>query len=175
MTTDTVDGELYNNYWVVEYNPESASVYAVFYSESDSIQPYDPNVYDSFRYKDNRLSDGARIGYYGGDALDGSNTAVLAPKITVTNEEKLVATITCMRQGQDNKPLSFDVVLTDDKGNQLNLKYKASVGTKNAWYMTQDASAPCRLRQRMDANEEQFGSRAQKYNLKITLDDLTSA
>ncbi|MFR2214309.1 MAG: hypothetical protein ACLS61_11155 [Ruminococcus sp.] len=27
-------------------------------------------------------SDGARIGYYGGDALDGSNTAVLAPKIT---------------------------------------------------------------------------------------------
>lgn len=51
---------------------------------------------------------------------------MLAPKITVTNEEKLVATITCMRQGQDNKPLSFDVVLTDDKGNQLNLKYKAS-------------------------------------------------
>ena len=32
VTTDTVDGELYNNYWVVEYNPESASVYAVFYS-----------------------------------------------------------------------------------------------------------------------------------------------
>ena len=126
VTTDTVDGELYNNYWVVEYNPESASVYAVFYSESDSIKQYDPNTYDSFRYKDNRLSDGARIGYYGGDALDGSNTAVLAPKITVTNEEKLVATITCMRQGQDNKPLSFDVVLTDDKGNQLNLKYKAS-------------------------------------------------
>lgn len=30
VTTDTVDGELYNNYWVVEYNPESASVYAVF-------------------------------------------------------------------------------------------------------------------------------------------------
>ena len=38
VTTDTVDGELYNNYWVVEYNPESASVYAVFYSESDSYQ-----------------------------------------------------------------------------------------------------------------------------------------
>ena len=127
VTTDTVDGELYNNYWVVEYNPESASVYAVFYSESDSIQPYNPNVYDSFRYKDNRLSDGARIGYYGGDALDGSNTAVLAPKITVTNEEKLVATITCMRQGQDNKPLSFDVVLTDaDKIQALERRIRAS-------------------------------------------------
>lgn len=169
VTTDTVDGELYNNYWVVEYNPESASVYAVFYSESDSIQPYDPNVYDSFRYKDNRLSDGARIGYYGGDALDGSNTAVLAPKITVTNEEKLVATITCMRQGQDNKPLSFDVVLTDDKGNQLNLKYKASgdklVHAKDDLHIG-DMSEK-------DTNEES-SIVGRSYTLKITLDDLTS-
>lgn len=169
VTTDTVDGELYNNYWVVEYNPESASVYAVFYSESDSIQPYNPNVYDSFRYKDNRLSDGARIGYYGGDALDGSNTAVLAPKITVTNEEKLVATITCMRQGQDNKPLSFDVVLTDDKGNQLNLKYKASgdklVHAKDDLHVG-DMSEK-------DTNEES-SIVGRSYTLKITLDDLTS-
>ena len=169
VTTDTVDGELYNNYWVVEYNPESASVYAVFYSESDSIKPYDPNVYDSFRYKDNRLSDGARIGYYGGDALDGRNTAVLAPKITVTNEEKLVATITCMRQGQDNKPLSFDVVLTDDKGNQLNLKYKASgdklVHAKDDLHVG-DMSEK-------DTNEES-SIVGRSYTLKITLDDLTS-
>lgn len=169
VTTDTVDGELYNNYWVVEYNPESASVYAVFYSESDSIKPYDPNVYDSFRYKDNRLSDGARIGYYGGDALDGSNTAVFAPKITVTNEEKLVATITCMRQGQDNKPLSFDVVLTDDKGNQLNLKYKASgdklVHAKDDLHVG-DMSEK-------DTNEES-SIVGRSYTLKITLDDLTS-
>ena len=169
VTTDTVDGELYNNYWVVEYNPESASVYAVFYSESDSIQPYNPNVYDSFRYKDNRLSDGARIGYYGGDALDGSNTAVLAPKFTVTNEEKLVATITCMRQGQDNKPLSFDVVLTDDKGNQLNLKYKASgdklVHAKDDLHVG-DMSEK-------DTNEES-SIVGRSYTLKITLDDLTS-
>ena len=169
VTTDTVDGELYNNYWVVEYNPESASVYAVFYSESDSIQQYDPNTYDSFRYKDNRLSDGARIGYYGGDALDGSNTAVLAPKITVTNEEKLVATITCMRQGQDNKPLSFDVVLTDDKGNQLNLKYKASgdklVHAKDDLHVG-DMSEK-------DTNEES-SIVGRSYTLKITLDDLTS-
>lgn len=169
VTTDTVDGELYNNYWVVEYNPESASVYAVFYSESDSIQPYDPNVYDSFRYKDNRLSDGARIGYYGGDALDGSNTAVLAPKITITNEEKLVATITCMRQGQDNKPLSFDVVLMDDKGNQLNLKYKASgdklVHAKDDLHVG-DMS-------KEDTNEES-SIVGRSYTLKITLDDLTS-
>lgn len=169
VTTDTVDGELYNNYWVVEYNPESASVYAVFYSESDSIKPYDPNVYDSFRYKDNRLSDGARIGYYGGDALDGSNTAVLAPKITVTNEEKLVATITCMRPGRDNKPLSFDVVLTDDKGNQLNLKYKASgdklVHAKDDLHVG-DMS-------KEDTNEES-SIVGRSYTLKITLDDLTS-
>lgn len=168
VTTDTVDGELYNNYWVVEYNPESASVYAVFYSESDSIKPYDPNVYDSFRYKDNRLSDGARIGYYGGDALDGSNTAVLAPKITVTNEEKLVATITCMRQGQDNKPLSFDVVLSDDEGHELNLKYKP-VGDKLV-----HAADDLHLADtsKLDDNEKS-SIVGRSYTLKITLDDLS--
>lgn len=172
VTTDTVDGELYNNYWVVEYNPESASVYAVFYSESDSIQPYDPNVYDSFRYKDNRLSDGARIGYYGGDALDGSNTAVLAPKITVTNEEKLVATITCMRQGQDDKKLGFDVVLSDDQGNKLNLSYKAVgdklVHTADDLYLADQSPAD---QEKADSNEES-SIVGRSYTLKITLDDL---
>lgn len=172
VTTDTVDGELYNNYWVVEYNPESASVYAVFYSESDSIKPYDPNVYDSFRYKDNRLSDGARIGYYGGDALDGSNTAVLAPKITVTNEEKLVATITCMRQGQDDKKLGFDVVLSDDQGNKLNLSYKAVgdklVHTADDLYLADQSPAD---QEKEDSNEES-SIVGRSYTLKITLDDL---
>ena len=172
VTTDTVDGELYNNYWVVEYNPESASVYAVFYSESDSIKPYDPNVYDSFRYKDNRLSDGARIGYYGGDALDGSNTAVLAPKITVTNEEKLVATITCMRPGQDDKKLGFDVVLSDDQGNKLNLSYKAVgdklVHTADDLYLADQSPAD---QEKEDSNEES-SIVGRSYTLKITLDDL---
>lgn len=172
VTTDTVDGELYNNYWVVEYNPESASVYAVFYSESDSIKPYDPNVYDSFRYKDNRLSDGARIGYYGGDALDGSNTAVLAPKITVTNEEKLVATITCMRPGQDDKKLGFDVVLSDDQGNKLNLSYKAVgdklVHTADDLYLVDQSPAD---QEKADSNEES-SIVGRSYTLKITLDDL---
>lgn len=32
LTSDNVDEELYNHYWVIEYNPDSASVYAVFYS-----------------------------------------------------------------------------------------------------------------------------------------------
>lgn len=172
VTTDTVDGELYNNYWVVEYNPESASVYAVFYSESDSIKPYDPNVYDSFRYKDNRLSDGARIGYYGGDALDGSNTAVLAPKITVTNEEKLVATITCMRPGQDDKKLGFGVVLSDDQGNKLNLSYKAVgdklVHTADDLYLADQSPAD---QEKADSNEES-SIVGRSYTLKITLDDL---
>ena len=172
VTTDTVDGELYNNYWVVEYNPESASVYAVFYSESDSIKPYDPNVYDRFRYKDNRLSDGARIGYYGGDALDGSNTAVLAPKITVTNEEKLVATITCMRPGQDDKKLGFDVVLSDDQGNKLNLSYKAVgdklVHTADDLYLADQSPAD---QEKEDSNEES-SIVGRSYTLKITLDDL---
>lgn len=74
-----------------------------------------------------------------------------------------------MRQGQDNKPLSFDVVLTDDKGNQLNLKYKASgdklVHAKDDLHVG-DMSEK-------DTNEES-SIVGRSYTLKITLDDLTS-
>ena len=93
---------------------------------------------------------------------------MLAPKITVTNEEKLVATITCMRQGQDNKPLSFDVVLSDDEGHELNLKYKP-VGDKLV-----HAADDLHLADtsKLDDNEKS-SIVGRSYTLKITLDDLS--
>ena len=65
--------------------------------------------------------------------------------------------------------MSFDVVLTDDKGNQLNLKYKASgdklVHAKDDLHVG-DMSEK-------DTNEES-SIVGRSYTLKITLDDLTS-
>lgn len=168
VTTDTVDGELYNNYWVVEYNPESASVYAVFYSETR--EDYSPIAYDDLRYKENRLSDGAQVGYYGGDTLDSSSTSTLAPVITIKNEEKLTASITCMRQ--DSKPLSFEVTLTDAENHSITLKYKLSVDKK---CLVHDADAlHLAATSIMDGNESSSVV-GKKYNLNITLDDLSSA
>ena len=60
-------------------------MYAVFYSETRNTD-YTTESYNSLRYKEERLADGARVGYYGGDAVDGSNTSTLAPKVTITNE-----------------------------------------------------------------------------------------
>ena len=111
MTTDTVDGELYNNYWVVEYNPESASVRTCcFFIVSQIVSNHMIQMY---------MTASAIKTIVSAMAQESDITAemhwmaaiqqCLPRKITVTNEEKLVATITCMRQGQDNKPLSFDM------------------------------------------------------------------
>lgn len=166
MTVDTVDEDLYNHYWVVEYNPESASVYAVFYSETRS--DYDPETYNNLRYKEERLSDGARVGYYGGDAIESSNTSTLAPKISITNEEKLVASITCMRQ--DSKDLSFEITLTDGDNNSITLRYKPSVDKKKLVHDQDDLH----LAASSDVDKNESSSIVgKKYTLNITLDDLT--
>lgn len=167
VTTDTVDEELYSHYWVVEYNPESASVYAVFYSETRN-NDYTTESYNSLRYKEERLADGARVGYYGGDAVDGSNTSTLAPKVTITNEEKLIASISCIRP--DSKPLSFEVTLQDDADNKVTLKYQAFANGTQLGHSADDLHIG--TESKLDKNEN--GSIVGVlYTLNITLDDLT--
>lgn len=167
VTTDTVDEELYSHYWVVEYNPESASVYAVFYSETRN-NDYTTESYNSLRYKEERLADGARVGYYGGDAVDGSNTSTLAPKVTITNEEKLIASISCLRP--DSKPLSFEITLQDDADNKVTLKYQAFANGTQLGHSADDLHIG--TESKLDKNEN--GSIVGVlYTLNITLDDLT--
>ena len=134
VTEDTVDADLYEHYWVVEYDPASASVYAVFYSETRD--DYSPAAYDPLRYKKNRLKDGARVGYYGGDSIDGSNTSALVPKVTVKNDEKLQVIINCKRP--DDNPLSFEVKLTDAEDHVINLKYGTDAAGKNLVHLEDD-------------------------------------
>ena len=123
---ETLDTELYQHYWVVEYDPESASVYAVFYSEKRD--DYSPTEYNQLRYKKNRLKDGARVGYYGGNSIDGGDTSALVPKITIKNEEKLQVIINSKRP--DDNALSFDVKITDTTGKSLTLKYGTDASGK---------------------------------------------
>lgn len=166
LTKDTVDGELYDHYWVVEYDPESASVYAVFYSETRE-NDYDTILYNELRYKSNRLKDGARVGYYGGDMVDTGNTSTLAPKLTITNEEKLVATISCKRP--DSNPLSFEVTLKDVDGHSLTLKYKTNASGTGLVHQTDDLYWESEA---LGINEEGV-IEGIRYELKLTLDDLS--
>ena len=162
-TADTLDADLYSHYWVVEYDPSSASVYSVFYSESR--EDYTPASYDSLRYKKNRLKDGARVGYYGGDSIESDDTTALVPKITVNNEEKLQVVISSKRP--DDNPLSFDVELSDTQGHTITLKYGTDSTGKNIVHKTDD------LHQadsgKLDDNES-GQIRGNKYTLTLTLD-----
>lgn len=170
VTTDTIDTDLYNNYWVVEYDPQSASVYAVFYSENKKYDyAAEPEHYNSLRYKEERLNDGAWVGYYGGDTVDGGNTSTLAPEITIKNEEKLVASISCMRP--DSKPLSFEVTMQDTQGKKLVLRYSPDAAGTGFRHEADDLhlSASSSL----DSGYESGTIVGKKYSLDITLDDLT--
>ena len=168
MTEDTVDADLYQHYWVVEYDPASASVYAVFYSETRS--DYTTDSYNPLRYKDRRLKDGARVGYYGGDSIDSSNTSTLAPKITVKNEEKLEIAVTSKRP--DSNPLSYIVTLEDTKGHKLTLNYRPNAARTGFVHGQDDLHLA--ESSTLDGNESGtiVGTR---YALTITLDDLTDA
>ena len=166
VTTDTIDADLYGHYWVVEYDPASASVYAVFYSETRG--DYDPSAYNPLRYKKNRLKDGARVGYYGGDSIDGSNTSALVPKITVKNEEKLQVVINSKRP--DDNPLSFDVKLTDTEGHTLTLKYGTDSSGKSLVHKKDDTHQADASH--LDTGNESGTIRGNNYTLTLTLDAL---
>lgn len=167
VTKDIIDDELYNNYWVVEYNPDSASVYAVFYSETSEIEKYDTISYNNLRYKKNRLAAGAKIGYYGGDIIAGGNTSTLAPSLTVTNEEKLTVAISCKRP--DANGLTFEVTLKDQDGHSLTLKYKPDISGMKLVHQTDDLY----LDSQEGKKNESGTISGIRYDLKLTLDDLT--
>ena len=69
------EAELWDGSWVVEFDPSSGSVYAVFFSRED--MDYTPKDFDDLRDRDNRLENGAKIGYYGGDSVGAAATESL--------------------------------------------------------------------------------------------------
>ena len=97
MPTSRIDKALRDADWVIEFDPASGSVYAVFYSESS--MHYQPEAFNSLRIKQMRLKEGAAVGYYGGDAVVTLDTATLEPEILVRNEECLHAILSCYAPG----------------------------------------------------------------------------
>ena len=110
LPESAVDLELWNNQWHIEYDPDSGSVYGVFYSETDAI-PTDMQALDLLRVKGNRLSGGAVVGYYGGDVAQTDSADALYPGITIVNAEKLIATFYCSNPTED--ALTFTIRLSD--------------------------------------------------------------
>lgn len=115
MPTSRIDKALRDANWVIEFDPASGSVYAVFYSENS--MNYQPQDFNSLRIKQMRLKAGATVGYYGGDAVVTLDTSTLQPQISVLNEERLHAILSCY--APDGGNLTFEITVSDTFGNSV--------------------------------------------------------
>lgn len=108
LPEDQVDRQLWDNHWVIELDPTSGSVYAVFYSEKPLT--YDFDSFNPLRFRDGRLSAGAAVGYYGGDSVQSEITGKLTPHMEIINKEQLLLRVTC---DTPMEPLHFYVTVSD--------------------------------------------------------------
>ena len=108
LPKDQVDRQLWDNHWVIELDPASGSVYAVFYSEKPLT--YDFDSFNPLRFRDGRLSAGATVGYYGGDSVQSEITGKLTPHMEIINKEQLLLRVTC---DTPMEPLHFYVTVFD--------------------------------------------------------------
>ena len=109
------EADLWDGSWVVEFDPSSGSVYAVFFSRED--MKYTPDGFNDLRYRDKRLEDGAKIGYYGGDSVGAAATESLDLTVDVINKDQLLVVASC-KVNLRNKP-QFYAVIKDESDNTV--------------------------------------------------------
>lgn len=109
------EADLWNGSWVVEFDPSSGSVYAVFFSRED--MKYTPDGFNDLRYRDNRLEKGAKVGYYGGDSVGAAATESLDLTVDVINKDQLLVVASC-KVNLRNK-LQFYAVIKDESDNTV--------------------------------------------------------
>lgn len=111
------EADLWNANWVVEFDPSSGSVYAVFFSREN--MDYTPKDFDDLelRYRDKRLENGAKIGYYGGDSVGAAATESLDLTVDVINKDQLLVVASC-KVNLRNKP-QFYAVIKDESGHTV--------------------------------------------------------
>ena len=140
LPESSVDAELWNNHWVIEYDPESGSVYGAFYSEeeitSGDVSTTLPTYLNRMRVRQTRLHNGAKIGYYGGARVISGTTDTLKPDISIDNREKLTATFYCNNPYADE--LTFNIKVSDGKNEYVKVVKYSELRQLNSktWYYT---------------------------------------
>ncbi|MDO4501219.1 MAG: prepilin-type N-terminal cleavage/methylation domain-containing protein [Erysipelotrichaceae bacterium] len=176
-----IEPSLREAHWVVEYNPETAIIYSVFYSEGkiNCANEYvaDYSTYDTkLRYKDERIDAGAKVGYYGGGG--GGNFAerlLLTPSFEVINKEKLVLHVTSNRSTETVDYPIFKVTLTDEHGNKnfkVYLPNSASPTYKNE--INKNFSVAEQATKYATYTPKDISVSAGTFEFDIVLDDLSS-
>ena len=140
LPESSVDAELWNNHWVIEYDPESGSVYGAFYSEeeitSGDVSTTLPTYLNRMRVRQTRLRNGAKIGYYGGARVISGTTDTLKPDISIDNREKLTATFYCNNPYADE--LTFNIKVSDGQNEYVKVVKYSELRQLNSktWYYT---------------------------------------
>lgn len=140
LPESSVDAELWNNHWVIEYDPESGSVYSAFYSEeeitSGDVSTTLPTYLNRMRVRQTRLRNGAKIGYYGGARVISGTTDTLKPDISIDNREKLTATFYCNNPYADE--LTFNIKVSDGQNEYVKVVKYSELRQLNSktWYYT---------------------------------------
>lgn len=140
LPESSVDAELWNNHWVIEYDPESGSVYGAFYSEeeitSGDASTALPTYLNRMRVRQTRLHNGAKIGYYGGARVISGTTDTLKPDISIDNREKLTATFYCNNPYADE--LTFNIKVSDGQNEYVKVVKYSELRQLNSktWYYT---------------------------------------
>ena len=109
------EADLWDGNWVVEFDPSSGSVYAVFFSRED--MKYTPGGFDDLRDRNERLEKGAKVGYYGGDSVGAAATESLDLTVDVINKDQLLVVASC-KVNLRNK-LQFYAVIKDESDNTV--------------------------------------------------------
>ncbi len=113
---DAADAELRNGSWIIEFDPASGSVYAVFYVSDSGELNYENikawNAYDKLRSREQRLADGAKVGYYSGNVVEIESTGALTPKLEIINKDILQVIVTCEIKGLPSDIFKFDIMIT---------------------------------------------------------------
>ncbi len=109
----SVDYEIWAHNWIIEFEPVSGTVYAVFYSEGALNDNY--SLLNGLREREARKKANA-IGYYGGDAATASETKTLRPSISGINGEKLYAVLLCTVPEDMEGGLVFTMSVRDEAG-----------------------------------------------------------
>ena len=119
------EADLWDGSWVVEFDPSSGSVYAVFFSRED--MDYKPKDFDDLRYRDKRLEKGAKIGYYGGDSVGAAATESLDLTVDVINKDQLLVVASCKVSRKNN--LKFYASIKDESGNTAEFEIEGDTNT----------------------------------------------
>ena len=129
LTATSVDIDLWDNNWIIEYDPEGGNIYGVFYSEEEINK--DETYRNNVRYKQGRLQTGAKVGYYGGDITRINFTQNLSASIDISNKEKLIVKFGCNNPGMG--ALRFDITLYDTVTHE---SYTRTVEQRNMTQLT---------------------------------------